>query len=125
MESVYSRFKSREEARATDLDAQSIARVEGVGPRGNDGGERAPVYELARVYVTLRPTVNDPQGLTIRGGLHQLGFGEVEQVRAGKYLELRLAAPDAATAEARAAEMCKKLLANPVIEDFRVEVAAE
>ena len=78
---------------------------------------------LARVYVTLRPTVNDPQGLTIRGGLHQLGFGEVEQVRAGKYLEIRLDATDPATAEQRVADMCKKLLANPVIEDFRLDVA--
>jgi phosphoribosylformylglycinamidine synthase len=77
---------------------------------------------LARIYVTLRPTVNDPQGLTIRGGLHQLGFGEVDSVRAGKYLEVRLDAADAGTAEARATEMCRKLLANPVIEDFRVTV---
>ena len=45
---------------------------------------------LARVYVTLKPTVNDPQGLAIRGGLHHLGFESVESVRAGKYLELRL-----------------------------------
>jgi phosphoribosylformylglycinamidine synthase PurS subunit len=77
---------------------------------------------LARIYVTLRPTVNDPQGLTIRGGLHQLGFGEVESVRAGKYLEVRLEAADAGTAEARATDMCKQLLANPVIEDYRLTV---
>ena len=77
---------------------------------------------LARVYVTLRPTVNDPQGLTIAGGLRQLGFGEVEQVRAGKYLEIRLDAADAATAEQRVTEMCHKLLANAVIEDFRLDV---
>lgn len=77
---------------------------------------------LARVYVTLRPTVNDPQGLTIRDGLHQLGFGEVEQVRAGKYLEIRLDAADPAMAEQRVTDMCKKLLANPVIEDFRLDV---
>ena len=77
---------------------------------------------LARVYVTLRPTVNDPQGLTIRGGLHQLGYGEVASVRAGKYLELRLDADDASVAEQRVTEMCRRLLANPVIEDFRLEV---
>jgi phosphoribosylformylglycinamidine synthase PurS subunit len=77
---------------------------------------------LARVYVTLRPTVNDPQGLTIRGGLHQLGYREVESVRAGKYLELRLDAPDAAAAETRVQEMCRRLLANPVIEDYRFVV---
>ena len=79
---------------------------------------------LARVYVTLRPTVNDPQGLTIRGGLHQLGYGEVESVRAGKYLEIRLNAPDATAAEGRVAEMCRRLLANPVIEDYRFSVEA-
>jgi len=80
------------------------------------------VEYLARVYVTLKPTVNDPQGLTIRGGLHSLGFDSVASVRAGKYLEIRLDAADAASAEQRVAEMCDKLLANPVIEDFRVEL---
>jgi phosphoribosylformylglycinamidine synthase len=77
---------------------------------------------LARVYVTLKPTVNDPQGLTIRGGLHSLGFGAVQSVRAGKYMEIRIDAPDRATAEAQVTEMCRKLLANPVIEDFRLEL---
>ena len=77
---------------------------------------------LARVYVTLKPTVNDPQGLTIRGGLHSLGFDAVESVRAGKYMEIRIDAADAATAEAQVTEMCRKLLANPVIEDFRFEL---
>jgi len=79
---------------------------------------------LARIYVTLRPVVNDPQGLTISGGLRQLGFTEVESVRAGKYLEVRLTASDSDSAEARATEMCRKLLANPVIEDFRLTVEA-
>ena len=77
---------------------------------------------LARVYVTLKPTVNDPQGLTIRGGLHSLGFATVESVRAGKYLEIRLAGDGKAAAEAQVTEMCRKLLANPVIEDFRYEL---
>ncbi|HXF50568.1 MAG TPA: phosphoribosylformylglycinamidine synthase subunit PurS [Dehalococcoidia bacterium] len=77
---------------------------------------------LARVYVTLKPTVNDPQGLTIKGGLHALGFAEVEDIRAGKYLELRLATSDRAEAEARVTDMCRRLLANPVIEDFRFEI---
>ncbi|MBI4300739.1 MAG: phosphoribosylformylglycinamidine synthase subunit PurS, partial [Chloroflexi bacterium] len=44
---------------------------------------------LAKVYVTLKPTVNDPQGLTIRGGLHSLGFESVKSVRAGKYIEIK------------------------------------
>ena len=77
---------------------------------------------LARVYVTLKPTVNDPQGLTIRGALHSLGFADVESVRAGKYLEVRIAADDRAKAEEQLAEMCRKLLANPVIEDYRFEL---
>jgi phosphoribosylformylglycinamidine synthase PurS subunit len=50
---------------------------------------------LARVYVTLKPTMSDPRGLAIRGGLHHLGFESVESVRAGKYLELRLDEPPA------------------------------
>jgi phosphoribosylformylglycinamidine synthase PurS subunit len=77
---------------------------------------------LARVYVTLKPTVNDPQGLTIRGGLHSLGFAEVEGVRAGKYMEVRLQAADRAQAERQVAEMCRLLLANPVIEDYRFQL---
>ncbi len=77
---------------------------------------------LARVYVTLKPTVNDPQGLTIQGALKSLGFNGVESVRAGKYMEVRLEAADKAAAETAATEMCKKLLANPVIEEFRVEM---
>ena len=77
---------------------------------------------LARVYITLKPAVNDPQGLTIKGGLHSLGFDSVEDVRAGKYLELRLDGNDRSAAEAQVTEMCRKLLANPVIEDFRYEI---
>ena len=80
---------------------------------------------LARVYVTLKPTVNDPQGLTIKGALHSLGFDSVESVRAGKYMEIRIDAQDKAAADAQAAEMCRKFLANPVIEDFRFEVAED
>jgi phosphoribosylformylglycinamidine synthase len=77
---------------------------------------------LAKVYVTLKPTVNDPQGLTIKGGLHSLGFASVESVRAGKYMEIRVDAKDRGEAESAVTEMCRKLLANPVIEEFRVEV---
>jgi phosphoribosylformylglycinamidine synthase PurS subunit len=78
---------------------------------------------LAKVYVTLKATVNDPQGLTIKGGLHSLGFSAVESVRAGKYMEILVDAPSKAKAGEAVTEMCKKLLANPVIEEFRVEVA--
>ncbi|MCL0058811.1 phosphoribosylformylglycinamidine synthase subunit PurS [Dehalococcoidia bacterium] len=77
---------------------------------------------LAKVYVTLKPTVNDPQGLTIKGGLHTLGFNSVESVRAGKYLQIKLNGSDRADAEEQVREMCQKLLANPIIEDFRFEL---
>jgi phosphoribosylformylglycinamidine synthase len=77
---------------------------------------------LARVYVTLKPTVNDPQGLTIRGALHDLGFREVETVRAGKYLELKVKTADRQEAERQVEEMCRQLLANPVIEEYRFEL---
>lgn len=78
---------------------------------------------LARVYVTLKPTVNDPQGLTVRGALHSLGFGGVDGVRVGKYIEVRLAADDEPGARAQIEEMCKRLLANPVIEEYRFDLA--
>ncbi|HIE17971.1 MAG TPA: phosphoribosylformylglycinamidine synthase subunit PurS [Dehalococcoidia bacterium] len=77
---------------------------------------------LARVYVTLKPTVNDPQGLTIKGALCNLGFTSVEDVRAGKYFELHLAETDFAKVEQQVTEMCCKLLANPVIENYRFEI---
>ena len=79
---------------------------------------------LAKVYIRLKPSVNDPQGLTIRGGLRQLGFESVTDVRAGKYMEIRLDAADAADAQAQVAAMCDRLLANPVIEDYSFEVGA-
>jgi phosphoribosylformylglycinamidine synthase len=79
---------------------------------------------LARVYVTLKPTVNDPQGLAIRGGLHHLGFAAVESVRAGKYLEVRVAAAEEAAAREQVEAMCRQLLANPVIEEYRFELEA-
>lgn len=77
---------------------------------------------LARIYITLKPGVNDPQGLTIRGGLHQLGFDTVQDVRAGKYMEIRLDDDDRDRANERVTEMCDRLLANPVIERFRFEL---
>lgn len=77
---------------------------------------------LARVYVTLKPTVNDPQGLTIRGGLHNLGFGGVRSVRAGKYMEIKLDAATRDEAGNLVNEMCRELLANLVIEDYRFEL---
>jgi phosphoribosylformylglycinamidine synthase subunit PurS len=76
----------------------------------------------AAVFVTLKPVVNDPAGLTIRGGLHALGFDSVTEVRAGKYLVLSLDEPDANQARARVDAMAKQLLANAVIEDYRIEL---
>lgn len=77
----------------------------------------------AKIYVTLKPTVNDPQGLTIKGGLHMLGFASVAEVRAGKFLEITLSADSLSQAQQQVEEMCRRLLANPVIERYRFEVA--
>lgn len=77
---------------------------------------------LAKVYVTLKPTVNDPQGLTIRGGLHMLGFTAVKSVRAGKYMEIMMEGQDRSQAEEQVKEMSRQLLANTVIENFRFEL---
>jgi phosphoribosylformylglycinamidine synthase len=79
---------------------------------------------LAKIYITLKPTVNDPQGLTIKGALHNLSFTAVEDVRAGKYIEVRIAEKDISTARRQVDEMCRKLLANPVIENYRFELEA-
>jgi phosphoribosylformylglycinamidine synthase len=77
---------------------------------------------VAKVYITLKPTVNDPQGLTIKGALHNLGFASVEDVRAGKYIEVRLEENDLNKAREQVNEMCRKLLANPVIEKYSFEL---
>ena len=74
----------------------------------------------ARIFITLKTGVLDPQGQAIQGALGALGFDGVESVRQGKVIDIELA--DAANAEARLTEMCEKLLANTVIEDYRVEV---
>jgi phosphoribosylformylglycinamidine synthase subunit PurS len=76
----------------------------------------------ARVFVTLKPSVFDPQGKVIADALHSLGYGEVGDVRQGKYFELDLATSDAARARTLAAEVADKVLANPVIESYRIEV---
>ena len=79
---------------------------------------------LARIYVTLKPTVNDPQGQTVLGSLRNLGFSNVADVRVGKYLEFRVDEADQSRAEAVVTEMCQKLLSNPVIEEFRFDLEA-
>ncbi len=76
----------------------------------------------ARVDITLKNGVLDPQGKAIQQALGALGFGGIEGVRQGKVIELDLAETDPAKAEAALKEMCEKLLANTVIEDYRIEV---
>ena len=76
----------------------------------------------ARVFVTLKPSVFDPQGHTIADALHSLGYKGVGDVRQGKFFELELAAASPDQARALASEVADKLLANPVIESYRVEV---
>jgi phosphoribosylformylglycinamidine synthase PurS subunit len=77
----------------------------------------------ARVTVTLKTSVLDPQGKAIEGSLKSLGFGGVSSVRQGKVFDLEVAGTDKAKAEAEIKDMCEKLLANTVIESYRVEIA--
>ena len=77
---------------------------------------------LARVFVTLKPGVLDPAGKAVEQGLLSLGYREVEGVRLGKYVELQVDETDPLKAKARVEEMCRKLLANSVMENFRVEI---
>jgi len=76
----------------------------------------------ARVYVTLKPGVLDPAGKAVANGLFGLGFPEVKDVRLGRYLELEVDEADAVRAKARVEEMARRLLANTVMENFRVEL---
>ena len=78
----------------------------------------------ARVYVTLKPSVFDPQGHTVTDALHTLGYPGVRDVRQGKYFELDIDAATAEDARRLASEAADKLLANPVIESYRIEVVA-
>ena len=77
---------------------------------------------IAKVIVTPKPVVNDPQGITVRQGLATLGFGEVTDVRVGKYIEVRLQAGSEREARERVDAMCRQLLANHVIEDYRFDI---
>ena len=78
----------------------------------------------ARVFVTLKPSVFDPQGTTVADALHTLGYAAVRDVRQGKYFELEIEAANADEARRLAAEAADNLLANPVIESYRIEVDA-
>jgi len=74
-----------------------------------------------RVYVTLKTGVLDPQGRAVLGALKSMDFDEVTDVRIGKFMELEIDESRDGDGEKRLAEMCEKLLANPVIEDYRIE----
>ncbi len=77
---------------------------------------------LGKVFDTLKPTVNDPEGITIGSALSSLGFEAVQGVRSGKYFELTLQATSPKKAQKLVDQMCSRLLANPVIETYRFEV---
>ena len=79
----------------------------------------------ARVFVTPKRGILDPQGKAVQQGLHALGFGEVGEVRVGKYVEMRLKDLSREAATERVRAMCERLLANKVIEDYRLEVEEE
>ena len=77
---------------------------------------------LAKIFISLKPTVNDPQGMTVLAGLKDLSFDTVDSVRVGKYIEVKLADLRVGQAMSSIDEMCRRLLANPVIEDYRFEL---
>ncbi|MCB0717293.1 MAG: phosphoribosylformylglycinamidine synthase subunit PurS [Bacteroidetes bacterium] len=76
----------------------------------------------ARIRVTLRKSILDPQGKAVEHALHNLNYGSVAQVRVGKYVELSIDEPDEASADKVAREACERLIANPVMEDFEIEL---
>jgi phosphoribosylformylglycinamidine synthase len=78
----------------------------------------------ARVHITLKHGVLDPQGKAIGNALHRLGFPEVGEVRQGKFIELELGGSDIEQARGRLDEMCRRLLANTVIENYSIELLA-
>jgi len=78
----------------------------------------------ARIHVYLKPGVLDPQGQAVANSLNHLGFDEVTGVRQGKLIEIDLNTADAEEAHSRVTEMCDKLIANPVIENFDIELSA-
>ena len=80
---------------------------------------------LAEVHVSLRPGIADPEGQTVAGGLRSLGFDTVSEVRSGKLLRVAFDASDSTKADAAVAEMCRRLLANPVIETASWELRAD
>ncbi len=80
---------------------------------------------LAKVVVTLKKSVLDPQGVAVKSALTSMGYGSVGDVRLGKYMEVRLSGLDVKRAEQELKEICDKLLANPVIEEYKYEIVKE
>jgi phosphoribosylformylglycinamidine synthase len=77
----------------------------------------------AQIYITLKRTVSDPQGLTIKHALESLGYKDLTNVRIGKLVVIKLNSKDKKRAEWEINEMCKKLLANPIIEDYHFKIS--
>jgi phosphoribosylformylglycinamidine synthase len=77
---------------------------------------------LVKVEVKIKPVVLDPQGKIVLTALHNIGYNEIQQVRIGKLIELRLEGENVEKVREKVQEMCKKLLANPVIEDFVIKI---
>ena len=76
----------------------------------------------AKIWVTLRPSVLDPAGVAVQSGLQYLGYDNVEQLRIGKYIELLITAKDDKMADQQLNDICDRMLANPVIENYRIEM---
>ena len=76
----------------------------------------------AEIYITLKKTVSDPQGLTIKHALESLGYQNLEEVRVGKLVTIKLSSKDKKEAKQKLDEMCQKLLANPIIEDYNLKI---
>lgn len=79
----------------------------------------------AQIYVTLRPSVLDPAGVAVQSGMKQLGYDNVEQVRIGKYIQLNLNVGSEAEARQQLDQVCDRLLANPVIENYRFDLTLQ
>lgn len=78
-----------------------------------------------KVYITLKKTVADPQGLTVKGALDSLGYPGIEEVRMGKLITIKLNIRDRQEAQEKVEQMCRKLLANPIIEDYSFQIKEE
>ncbi|MBD2360374.1 MULTISPECIES: phosphoribosylformylglycinamidine synthase subunit PurS [unclassified Anabaena] len=77
---------------------------------------------LAKIFVTLRPSVLDPAGVAVQSGLQQMGYNTVENVRIGKYIELTITSSDETKARQDMERICNQMLANPVIENYRFDL---